>query len=284
MTLMTTRPVVAGKALFGIAIGVALLLGIAGCDRSPPPAPVATAPASAPSVPAASSDAAIDAAIAAERLPGDAQEDSWRKPKAVLAFMGVRPGMHVLDYFSAGGYFTELLSRIVGADGAVIAYNNAPYLKFAKEQPAQRYGANRLAHVAQLTTPPGEVPLEPGRLDGVLFVMSYHDLYWKQKDPEWGVIDPAQALVKLVPALKPGGVVVVVDHIAAAGGETSAVVDALHRIDPATVRHDFEAAGLVFDGESMALRNPADDHTKPVFDPSVQHQTDRFIYRFRKPE
>jgi predicted methyltransferase len=264
------------------AISIALV-ALNGCDRTATPAP-ATTPAVASISPAATSKAAIDDAIAAERLPGDAQEDSWRKPQDVLAFMGVRPGMHVLDYFSAGGYFTELLSRAVGANGTVIAYNNAAYLKFAKDTPAQRYGANRLPNVAQLTTPPGEVPLEAASLDAALFVMSYHDLYWKQKDPEWGVIDPAQSLSKLVQALKPGGVVVVVDHVAAAGGDTSTVVDALHRIDPATVRRDFEAAGLVFDGESMAVRNPADDHTKPVFDPAVQHQTDRFIYRFRKPE
>jgi predicted methyltransferase len=56
----------------------------------------------------------------------------------------------------------------------------------------------------------------------------------------------------------------------------------LHRIDPATIKHDFEAAGLTFDGESTALHHDTDDHTKPVFDPSVQHRTDQVIYRFRK--
>jgi predicted methyltransferase len=227
---------------------------------------------------------AIDAAIAStDRLPGDREEDAWRKPKEVLTFFGVRPGMHVLDYFSAGGYYTELLARIVGAQGQVIAYNNAGYLKFARDRPQQRYGTNRLANVSQLTTPPGALPLQPGSLDAALFVMSYHDLYWQQKDPDWGVIDPAQALTKLVTALKSGGVVVVVDHIARAGGDTAATVDALHRIDPAVVRHDFETAGLIFDGESTALRHTSDDHTRPVFDPAVQHQTDQIIYRFRKP-
>ena len=265
------------------ATGAALVLS--GCDQPAPPAPANESPAAAAPGPAATSGSvAIDAAIRSpERLSGDTAEDSWRKPKEVLMFLGVQPGMHVLDYFSAGGYYTELLSRIVGSQGSVIAYNNAAYLKFAKDRPAQRYGANRLPNVAQLTTPPGEVPLQPASLDAVLFVMSYHDLYWQQNDPAWGVIDPAQALSKLVPALKPGGGVVVVDHAARAGGDTSAVVDALHRIDPAIVRRDFEAAGLVFDGESTALRHTSDDHTKPVFDPAVQHQTDQFIYRFRKP-
>jgi len=269
-------------ALLAVAV---LVLG--GCQKHEPAA--TTAPpaqtARAEPAPPPSNEAIIDAAIAStDRLPDDSKEDDWRRPKEVLTFLGVKPGMAVLDYFSAGGYYTELLSRIVGEQGKVIAYNNAAYLKFAKDKPQQRYGANRLNNVVQLTTPPGELTMAPNALDGALFVMSYHDLYWQPKnDPEWGVIDPAQALAKLVPALKPGATVVVVDHVARAGGDTSKTVDALHRIDPAVIKRDFEAAGLTFDGESTALRHDTDDHTKPVFDPSVQHQTDQVIYRFRKP-
>ena len=88
---------------------------------------------------------------------------------------------------------------------------------------------------------------------------------------------------RLVPALRSGAVVVVVDHAAKPGGDAAAVVDATHRIDPAVVKRDFEAAGLVSDGELDALRNGADDYSKPVFDPAVQHKTDRFVMRFRKP-
>jgi len=273
MNMKRTRPTVMA----------ALLFCLIGCNQSqqapaPPAAPATTTTADSSADP-------IDAAIAnTARLPTDKPQDAWRKPKDVLTFLGVRPGMHVLDYFSAGGYYTELLSRVVGEQGQVIAYNNASYLKFSKDEPQQRYGANRLGNVAQLTTPPGELTVTPASLDAAVFVMSYHDLYWKPKDqPDWGAIDPAQALAKLVPALKPGAVVVVVDHAARAGGNTAEVVDALHRIDPAVIRRDFEAAGLQFDGESMALRHASDDHTKPIFDPTVQHRTDQVIYRFRKP-
>ena len=58
----------------------------------------------------------------------------------------------------------------------------------------------------------------------------------------------------------------------------------VHRIDPAVVKQEVEAAGFKFDGESKVLANPADDHTKPVFDPSIRHHTDQFIYKFRKPK
>jgi predicted methyltransferase len=90
-------------------------------------------------------------------------------------------------------------------------------------------------------------------------------------------------LSKLFAALKPGGVVVVEDHVANPGGDPAQVVDSLHRIDPAVVRRDFEKAGFVFDAESRLLAHPDDDHTKLVFDESIRGRTDQFLYRFRKP-
>jgi predicted methyltransferase len=83
--------------------------------------------------------------------------------------------------------------------------------------------------------------------------------------------------------MKPGGVVAVIDHVANPGGDTRAVVEKFHRIDPATIKIDFQRAGFVLEAESNLLRNPADDHEKSVFDPSIRGKTDRVVYRFRKP-
>jgi len=262
----------------------ASFFSLAACNKSPPEPSTAQPPAEAPPATSSAADAAaIDAAVAStERLPGDVDEDAWRKPKEVLTLLEARPGMRVVDYFSASGYYTELLSRVVGANGQVIAYNNAEYLKFSGEKPNQRYGNNRLANVVQLTTKPEDAPFEPVSLDGALFVMSYHDLHWKAKDGSWPVVDPAQALAKLSLALKPGAVVVVLDHAAAAGSDPAVSVDATHRIDPAIIKKDFEAAGLKFETESKAFANAEDDHTKPVFDPAIRHKTDQVLYRFRK--
>jgi len=265
------------------------LLSVAGCKKAPPPEQppteqAAPAPAATTSDLSAEDKAAIYASIDnIERLPGDMDEDSWRKPSEVLTFLGVRPGMKVVDYLSAGGYYTELLSRVVGPNGQVIAYNNPEYLKFSGEKPNQRYGNDRLPNVVQLTTPPEQAPFEPNSLDAALFVMSYHDLHWKSKDGSWPNTDPAQALAKLVPALKPGATVVVLDHAATAGADPAVSVDALHRIDPALVKREFEAAGLTFDAESKAFASAEDDHTKPVFDASIRHKTDQMMYRFKKP-
>ena len=86
--------------------------------------------------------------------------------------------------------------------------------------------------------------------------MSYHDLYWRPDDGSWPPTDPMLLLGKLYTALKPGGVVVVEDHVANPGGEPDKVVADLHRIDPSVVKRDFEKAGFVLDGESRVLANP----------------------------
>ena len=89
-------------------------------------------------------------------------------------------------------------------------------------------------------------------------------------------------LASLRVALKPGGVVGVVDHYATAGRDPFESVMAVHRIDIDVVRRDFIAAGLESDGESAVLRNPSDDYSRSVFDTAVAGRTDRFVLRFRK--
>ncbi len=280
---------------------VVALSSLSACSKSPaeasaesaaqsPSAEAQTASAeAAAAAPArASADsAAIEAAIANTNRPAsDREQDSWRKADQVLEFLELEPGMQVIDYLAAAGYYSELMSYVVGPEGQVIAYNNPPYQKFSGDGPAKRYGDNRLPNVKQVTAPTDELALEPESLDAALFVQTYHDLYWQPQDEQskaaWPVLDPAQALAKLVPALKPGAVVVVVDHVAPAGSDPIETVDATHRIDPAVIKRDFEAAGLVFDAESPAFHNPEDDHTKSVFDDSIRHKTDQVMYRFRK--
>ena len=82
--------------------------------------------------------------------------------------------------------------------------------------------------------------------------------------------------------LKPGGSYVIIDHAAALGAGISDA-PSLHRIDPASVREEVEAAGFVLDAESTVLTNNDDPHSIKVFDPSIEGKTDRFAYRFVKP-
>lgn len=245
---------------------------------------VAGLPATITAAAESSANEAIAAAIAStERPEPDRAQDGPRKAREFLEFAQVGPGMRVLDAFAAGGYYTELLSRIVGPSGEVIAYNNPEYAQFAAKGIATRYEGGRLPNVRQLTVPVAELELPPRSLDAVLFVMSFHDLYWRPIDGSWAPTDPQQMLSKLHAALKVGGVVVVQDHVAVPGGDPSAVVDKLHRIDPEVVRQAFSKAGFALEAESPMLANPEDSHALQVFDPDIRGRTDRFVMRFRRP-
>jgi predicted methyltransferase len=224
-----------------------------------------------------------DAVAADSRLPGDYERDAGRKPATVLEFFGIEPGDTVLDLFSGGGYYTELLAHVVGPDGHVIAQSNKAYLNFVGDEFKERYANDRLPNVDILMAENNELELAAGSLDAIMLVLSYHDIYHVDVESGWEKIDRDKLLAELYKGLKPGGVFGVVDHVATSGAppETG---DTLHRIDPARVIRDVEAAGFELDGQSDALRNPADDHSKIVFDPAVRGQTDRFILRFRKPE
>ncbi len=242
-----------------------------------------TAAAAAPK-PVKADAAAIAASIAStERSAADRERDAWAKPDAVLTLLGARPGMHVIDYLGADGYYTELLARIVGDKGEVILYNNGGYSSFIGPNLVKRFEGHRVPNTLDKVAEIGELRLPADSLDAALFVMSYHDVYFTPHGAKGPMGDASQMVGALFTALKKDGVVVVQDHVAAADSDPAQSVQKLHRIDPEAVRRTFEQAGFKLDAEERTFRNASDDHTKLVFDPSVRHKTDQFLYRFRKP-
>ena len=192
--------------------------------------------------------------------------------------------MTVLDFNAATGWYTEILARVVGPNGRVIAHNHpGARTTLAAEGFEARYGGNRLPNVEQVFVRHNDLRLPPDSVDVVLMSMVYHDTYWQRDGVDWGPIDRQALLVSLREALKPGGIVGVVDHYAEAGRDPFESVMAVHRIDPAVVRGDFAAAGFVLDGASDVLRTTTDDHSLSVFDAAVVGRTDRFVLRFRNP-
>jgi predicted methyltransferase len=230
-------------------------------------------------------EAAIAAALADPARPAeDRARDATSKPAEVLAFLGLERGMSVLDMNAATGWYTEILARVVGPTGRVIAHNHpGARTTLAAADFEKRYGDGRLPNVEQLFVRHDDLRLPPGSIDFVLLSMVYHDTYWHRDDVDWGPVDRAALLASLRAALKPGGIVGVIDHFAAAGADSTTSVMATHRIDRAVVERDFAAAGFVLDGESDALRNPGDDYMRSVFDQTVVGHTDRFVLRFKRP-
>lgn len=229
--------------------------------------------------------AAIAASIAStERPQADRDRDAWAKPQTVLSFLGARPGMHVIDYLAGDGYYSELLARIVGPDGQVIVYNNGGYASFVGQKLAQRFDGHRVPHTLLKVEEIADLKLPAKSLDAALFVMSYHDVYYSPRGTKGPMGDASLMVAGLFSALKPGGVVVVQDHAANAGSDPADSVQRLHRIDPAAVKRTFEQAGFKLDAQDDTFGNKADDHSRLVFDPSIRHKTDQFLYRFRKPK
>jgi predicted methyltransferase len=232
---------------------------------------------------AAARRAVVAAAIGdPRRLPGDREQDGWRRPDVVLDFAGVTPTMKTIDFIAGGGYYSELLARIVGPQGRVVAYNTPRTREFVSAEISERYAGDRLPNVESLIASLDDLYLSMDSADVALLIDVYHDLYTPGPDGR-PIQDPRRVAALIARALRKGGVLVVQDHVAAPGGDASAIAASLHRIDPAIVRSDFEAVGLKFEAESDALRNPADDHGQKVFEPGIRHRTDRILYRFRKP-
>jgi predicted methyltransferase len=229
-------------------------------------------------------DANQMAAVADKGRPeADTKRDADRKPAEMLEFAGVKQGQTVVDLIPGGGYFTRIFSKAVGPKGTVYAVGGPPRpadpSKPAPPPPAQDTIAAdaNYSNVKSLHLPLAGGLAIPTKADLVWTSQNYHDLNLNT------AVDMAKFDKSVFDALKPGGVFVVLDH-AAASGAAPDPQDKLHRIDPALVRKQVEGAGFKFEGESKVLANPADDHTKAVFDPSIRGHTDQFIYKFRKPK
>lgn len=212
----------------------------------------------------------------------DVERDANRKPGDVLAFAGVKPGDRVADYAAGNGYFTRLFSGIVGPQGHV--YASVPASLFQYENIVKGIAdiqAYIVTHPNVSVTAGSAIDAAryPEKLDLFWISQNYHDLH----DPFMGPVDIAAFNKAVFAALKPGGVYLVLDHVAAPGSPAD-VTDTLHRIEPSVVRREVEAAGFVFEAESKLLANPDDPHTAGPFNPSIQGHTDQFIYKFRKPK
>ena len=220
-------------------------------------------------------EAGYAAAVAdPRRLPDEVARDPLRKPAEMLAFAGLEPGQAIADIRPEEGYFTRLFAPAVGPAGHVYAF--VPNQTAARENAFADTLAATYPNVSRVTGALETMAFDRP-LDVVFMGEEYHDFVI----PRFGV-DVAAMNAAVFAALKPGGFYVILDHQAADGAGIS-VAGTLHRIEAAELRRQVEAAGFIFEGETDAVRMPADDHSLSVFDASIRGRTDRFVYRFRKP-
>lgn len=241
-------------------------------------AALAAASLSAP-VMAAGPPAYVSAAVAdAGRPAADVARDANRKPADVLTFAGVRPGEKVGELLPVGGYYSRLLSRVVGPAGHVYGFMPEG---FVKARPQVLDGLKSIGDNFTVVLSPNGAPAgAPEKLDMVWTSENYHDFH--NAPPGAPPADIAAFNKAVFDALKPGGIYLIEDHAAAAGAGAS-TTSSLHRIDPAAVKAEVEAAGFKLVGESDVLKNPADPHTALVFDASIRGHTDKMLFKFKKP-
>ncbi|QYJ75209.1 class I SAM-dependent methyltransferase [Shewanella sp. FJAT-52076] len=221
-----------------------------------------------------------DAMADQARPEADRGRDIQRKPDLILSYFEVAPGQKVLDLFSGGGYYTELLARAVGRDGRVVAHNNQAYLPFAGDELKQRDYAARLPNVETLLAEANDLHFVDQSFDRIFFVLGFHDALYSTKD--WPAIDLDKLVALMQKSLKSGGQVAIIDHRAKPGSGAD-VAEQLHRMDPALVIATMTEAGFRFDGELDALANKADPLDISVFDKRIRGHSDRFVLKFTKP-
>jgi predicted methyltransferase len=195
----------------------------------------------------------------------DRQRDANRKPVETLAFTGVKPGDQIAELLPGGGYYTRILSKVVGSGGHVYALVPAPLPDAPADVPdfAARVKAiaadPNYSNVSVVVEPFSQLK-SPVPVDLVWTSQNYHDLH------NFPGLDVGVFNQMVFDTLKPGGIYLIVDHEAEA------------------VKKEVLAAGFVLVGASEVLRQPGDSHTVKVFDPIVRGKTDQFVLKFRKPK
>jgi predicted methyltransferase len=227
-------------------------------------------------------DEAIARALADKSRPArDRARDKRDQIGEVLAFASIAPGEIVADFLPFRGYYTRLFAALVGAAGRAyavvpedlsrierIAKGRAEIAGFAASEPTIKLASGPAARAGAL----------PEQVDLFWISENYHDLH----NVFMGPVDIGAFNADVFKALKPGGRLIIIDHVAAKGAPRDVTAN-LHRIEPAVARREIEAAGFKWDGASDALANPADRHASSVFARGIRYRTDRFIHRFRKP-
>ncbi|HWJ37928.1 MAG TPA: methyltransferase [Sphingomicrobium sp.] len=219
----------------------------------------------------------IDQAVADPARPAAFRAaDPLRKPAQTLAFSGVKPGMIVGEFYPAGGYFTRMLSDIVGPSGHVYLIENAGWNDSVNDDKAM-LAEGKWKNVSLDVKPFGTASFERP-LDLAWITQNYHDL----KIAKYGNVDTLAFDRAVYAALKPGGSFLVIDHQGAPGMSEPQIAK-MHRINRDDVIREVTSVGFKLAGEGNFLRRPADDHSKPIFDPAIRGHTDQYALRFVKP-
>jgi len=220
----------------------------------------------------------IAAAVADPARPAEGRAaDPLRKPTETLAFSGVKPGMTVGEFYPGGGYFTRMISGVVGPAGHVYGLENQGWKGAVKADQDLFKECPKCTNVTMDAQPFGTVAF-PKPLDLAWVTQNYHDL----KIAEYGTVDTVAFNRAVYKALKPGGIFFILDHQGPAN-LTEEQIAKMHRINRDLVVKEVTSVGFKLVAEGKFLRRPGDDHTLSIFDKAIQGHTDQYALKFVKP-
>lgn len=268
-----------------VVTSLLLALGLAACQQSDAPDSAAQAPADAgapvtgPAVAAPEPEAALPAGAALAAVLAAQPEEvqaryAQRHPQETLEFFGIEPGMTVLEALPGGGWYTKILAPYLGVDGTLVGvdYDKAlfPLFGFMSDEQLQAketWPADWAAQARGWFDAPvatidayqfGSLPASlDGQLDAALFIRALHNL--ARFDGQGGFL--STALADVYAALKPGGVLGIVQHMAPEDAPDEWATGAAGYLKKSAVIERATAAGFEFVAESPINENPADQPT-----------------------
>jgi len=224
-------------------------------------------------------DLVANALVHGDRPEADVADDARRMPLEVLAFAGLRPGMIVFELEAGGGYYTEIMSRVVGPAGSVVMHNPPAFDSFLGEAIPARVVDNRLSNVSVSRTNFDTLEAADNSVDMVTWILGPHELGFEPGGETLG--DADSAFSEIARILKPGGLFLAIDHLAQDGTGVE-VGGTLHRISDELVTEHAQAVGLTVLRSSNLHKNENDPLDSNVFDDSIAGRTSKFVVLFRK--
>lgn len=164
------------------------------------------------------------------------EREAEERPTQALAFLDIKPGWVVADIGAGSGYFTERLSRLVGATGRVYAND---IQKGMLDLLQRRLASQQLQNVTLVLGEPADPKLPPSSIDLALMVDVYHELG-----------DPQTMLANIKKALKPDGRLALIEY---KGEDPSVPILPLHKMTVAQARLELEPEGFVLTSVNSSL-------------------------------
>lgn len=280
---------------------LAALAGLAGCAREE-----AGDEAPAAAAPVVDAGAILDEVIAgAQRLDEERARDASRHPKETLLFFGAEPSMTVVEIWPGGGWYSNIIAPFLARGGGVYYAAGLDPESSSRAQEAVSAFAEKFAGdpvtygTVRLTVLGADKPIAPeGSADLVLTFRNVHN--WMMRG------DAEDNFKAFYAALKPGGVLGVVEHRAANDIDADKENTSGY-VRVATVMALAEEAGFEFEASSEINANSHDTKDHPfgvwtlppvrrssavrgVDDPDFDRtkydaigESDRMTLKFRKP-